>query len=82
MAGFEVLSWYGVFAPKGTPPAIVQRLNSEINKAIAEPEVIEALRGLGIKTGGGSPAVLAELFKAEADRWQKLVVEHRLNVNQ
>lgn len=82
LAGFEVLSWYGVFAPKGTPPAIVQRLNSEINKAIAEPEVIEALRGLGIKTGGGSPAVLAELFKAEADRWQKLVVEHRLNVNQ
>ncbi|ADP19848.1 MULTISPECIES: tripartite tricarboxylate transporter substrate binding protein [Burkholderiales] len=82
LPGFEVLTWCGVFAPKGTPRSVVERLNAEINKAIAAPDVVEALKQLGIKTAGGAPEVLADLFKSETERWQKLIVEHRLNANQ
>ncbi|REF02062.1 Bug family tripartite tricarboxylate transporter substrate binding protein [Cupriavidus plantarum] len=72
VANFEAEHWQGVFAPAGTPPAIVQRLNAEINRALQEPEVKAQLAKLGIKIAGGAPERLAEIQKADIAKWSRV----------
>ena len=71
--GFEMFSWQAVYAPKGTPKAIVDRLNAEIVKALKLPDVHDKLAGLGMTVVGSSPAELAELMAKEIPRWAALV---------
>jgi tripartite-type tricarboxylate transporter receptor subunit TctC len=78
---FEVTSWYGLVAPAGTPSAIVERLNSEIAKALASPDVREKLTGLGAEPVGNSPAEFAAMQKSEAARWAKLAKEAHLRAD-
>ena len=73
LAGYEVGSWQGVFAPAGTPPEIVKRLNAEIVKIINMPEVREKLSGLGAETVADSPEEFAALVKAEVAKWADVV---------
>src|SRR5438045_6047608 len=65
LPGFEVGSWQGVFAPAGTPPAIVKRLNSEIVKIINMPEIREKLEALGAEPVGNSQEEFSAMVKAE-----------------
>ncbi len=69
---FEAEQWQGIFAPAGTPPAIVQRLNAEINRALQDPEVKAQLGKLGIKIIGGSPEKLTEIQKADIAKWSRV----------
>jgi len=71
--GFEVMSWFGLLAPAGTPPAIISRLNAETAKAMAQPDVTGALRKLGFDARGGSPEQFATHIKSEITRFSKLV---------
>ncbi len=73
LVGFEVGSWQGVFAPAGTPPEIVKRLNSEIVKILNMPEVREKLSGLGAEIVADSPEEFAALVKAEVVKWADVV---------
>lgn len=73
LAAAEVSSWYGVLAPAGTPEPIVARLNAEVNKALAAPEVRESLAGEGGSVLGGTPARFAAFLKDEQARWSKVV---------
>jgi tripartite-type tricarboxylate transporter receptor subunit TctC len=73
--GFEVLGWFGVFAPAGTPPDIVKRLNAEINKIIAKPSVVQRFAELGAEPLGGTPEQLAAWLKSEQDKWGRLIRE-------
>jgi len=73
LAGYEVGSWQGVFAPAGTPPAIVARLNSEIVKIINMPEVKEKLIGLGAEPVGDSSAEFGAIVKTEVVKWAEVV---------
>jgi tripartite-type tricarboxylate transporter receptor subunit TctC len=75
VAGVEVNAWYGVFAPTGTPPAVVTRLNREFNDALQLPEVREKLAGAGLDVLGGTPQVLADFMKADNERYGKLARE-------
>jgi len=68
-----VLPWYGIVAPAGTPKDIVARLNTEINKALASPDVIERLERINTQILGGSPEDMDNLIKSEYERWGKLV---------
>jgi len=71
--GYEVTSWYAMYVPAGTPAAIIARLNADIAKALALPEVktwIEAQAGVG---GGGSPEALAGFQAAETVKWRNLI---------
>lgn len=71
---FEMSSWQAVYAPKGTPASIVERLNAEIVKAIKAPDVRDKLgTQLGMELVGSSPAELAELMRREIPRWAELV---------
>ena len=71
--GFEADQWYGVVAPAGTPAAVVTRLNVEINKALALPDVMQQLALEGAVPTPGTPQVFAELIKRELPRWAEVV---------
>jgi tripartite-type tricarboxylate transporter receptor subunit TctC len=74
VAGFEMTSWQAVYAPKGTPKAIVQRLNAEITKALKLPDVQAKLEGqLGMNIVASSPEELAAHMAREIPRWAALV---------
>jgi tripartite-type tricarboxylate transporter receptor subunit TctC len=68
LPGYETGSWYGILAPAGTPPDVVNRLNAEINKALKDPEVRERLANDAADPVGGSPQVFAEHIRAELVR--------------
>ncbi len=74
VAGFEMSSWQAVYAPKGTPKAIVQRLNAEIVKALRQPDVQAKLQDqLGMTIVGSTPEELAAHMDREIPRWAELV---------
>jgi tripartite-type tricarboxylate transporter receptor subunit TctC len=78
--GFEALAWHGVYAPAKTPPAIVDKLNAELNKILAEPEVREKLQKDGIDPIGGSPAAYGAYTRAEIAKWGAIVREAHIRL--
>lgn len=73
LPGFEVLSWNGIFVPDGTPRDIVTKLQTEIKKAVAQPDVQQRFSEQGIVAGGNTPEEFGAFLKGEADKWQPLV---------
>jgi len=73
VAGFDISVWYGIFAPAATPPAIVQKLNAEIVKAMNAREAKERIEGYGYQIVGSTPAQLDTHVKGEIARWAKVV---------
>lgn len=71
--GIDTGIWLGLFAPVGTPPAIVARLNSEINKVLQMPDVREKLINGGVTPMGGSPEEFTSFVRADYARWGKIV---------
>jgi tripartite-type tricarboxylate transporter receptor subunit TctC len=71
--GFEERSWVGFFAPARTPAAIVNRLNQEINRALASPDLVENIKSRGMDVHPGSPADFARHVRAEVAMWAKMV---------
>jgi tripartite-type tricarboxylate transporter receptor subunit TctC len=69
LPGFEVTSWYGVFAPAGSPPAALQRISAEIAKGVREPDFRERLANLGAAPVGSTPEAFEKFLKAENLRW-------------
>jgi len=80
-AGFEASVWHAFIAPKGTPPAVVERLRAEIHKALADPEVKERLAGLGAVASPTSSQELATLVRTEHERYGKLIREANIKAN-
>ena len=74
-SGFDDLTWVGFFAPAGTPPEIISRANSELNKAFAAPDVRERLSALGLESKPNSPAEFAAFLREEVAKWAKAVKE-------
>jgi len=72
--GFELNEWYGLFAPAKTPPELIARLNQEIIRAMAAPEVRASFTSVGAEPGATSPAEFNTFFRNEMDRIGKLVV--------
>ncbi len=79
--GFEANVWHAFIAPKGTPPAIVEKLRAEIHKALADPEVKERLANLGAEVAPSTAQELAALVRAEHERYAKLVREAGIKAN-
>ena len=73
LPGFEASSWFGVLAPAGTPPAIVAKLNAEIDKWLATPEAKEKMLGQGANAAGGTPEDFARHIQIETAKWAKVV---------
>ena len=71
--GFEALAWNGLFAPVGTPPEVVARINADVNAALKEPSVREALAKQGLIVGGGTPAEFKAFIDSEARVWGAII---------
>ncbi|MGN7874945.1 tripartite tricarboxylate transporter substrate binding protein [Roseateles sp. 22389] len=71
--GFDVSSWQALYLPAGTPPAIVAKLNAEVQKIVAQPEVKAKMESLGLEYAPNSPAQFTEFQKAEQARWAKVI---------
>ena len=71
--GFEVLSWYGLLAPAGTPTEIITRLNQEVTRSLNEPEAVERLRAIGAEPMKSTPAEFNAFLKNEFAKWAKVI---------
>ncbi len=71
--GYEATSWFGIGAPKDTPPEIIGKLNKEINAGIADPKIKARLVDLGGTVLPGSPADFGKLIATETEKWAKVV---------
>jgi tripartite-type tricarboxylate transporter receptor subunit TctC len=71
--GFEVTAWYAIFGPAGMPDELVFRLNAEIVKALATPDLRDRLQNLGVTPVGSSAAELAAHVRAELARWTQVI---------
>ena len=69
LKGYETSTWGGILAPAGTPKDVVAKLNAEMNKALASPEVRQKMLGAGIEPAGGSPRDFADFMQSEIAKW-------------
>ena len=75
LPGFEVVGWFGIFAPTGTPNNVILKLNESINVVLKMPEIRERLARQGLIPGGGTPEALRDLLNADLSKWGKLIKE-------
>jgi len=73
--GYDVELWFGMWAPKGTPAAVVARVNAAANKALRDPDVEKSLTAAGFRITGGTPQRFAERIGKDLERWNKVVAE-------
>jgi tripartite-type tricarboxylate transporter receptor subunit TctC len=73
LPGYEAYGWYGIVAPKGTPAEIVEKLNKEINAALADGKMRERLTDLGCAVFAGSPADFGKFIADDTEKWGKVV---------
>lgn len=71
--GFNAVTWFGILAPAGTPPAIVTRLNAEVNKALKDPAVKKAIEAEGGEVLGGTSQAFGARIKADIASWSSIV---------
>ena len=79
--GFDATTWYGLAGPGKLPVAMAQRMNEDINKVLAMPDVIEKLDQYGAEDGGGSTKRFAEFIKTEQAKWAKVIKEAKVSVD-
>jgi tripartite-type tricarboxylate transporter receptor subunit TctC len=73
VAGYEVVNWFGIVAPTGTPRSIITRINAELNAALKSPELVKTLAAQTAEAVGGTPDAFATVIKADYAKWAKVV---------
>jgi tripartite-type tricarboxylate transporter receptor subunit TctC len=76
--GYQAGTWYGILAPAGTPSAIITRLNTELVKILAAPEIRTQFAGQGVEPGGDRPEEFAALIRDDFNKWSKLIKEAKI----
>jgi tripartite-type tricarboxylate transporter receptor subunit TctC len=76
--GFESVTWFGLYAPKGLSPELVTRLNTAVNQALQDADVKERLARLGIEPVGGTPQQFSAMTEADRAKWKKIIVERNI----
>jgi tripartite-type tricarboxylate transporter receptor subunit TctC len=79
--GFEAGSWFGIFAPRGTPPAVIATLNRMSNEVIAERRNEARMVEEGADPAGGTPEQFAEFVRKEHEKWRKVIRESGATVD-
>jgi len=80
LPGYEVSAFYGLNAPRGTPPAVIEVVNKAVNDALADPAMKKKFADLGGMMIGGSPADFDKFLVAETDKWAKVIHEANLKL--
>ena len=76
--GYETVTWFGLYGPKGLPADVVNRLSGAINQALQDADVKERLARLGIEPVGGTPQQFAAMTDTDRARWKKIITERKL----
>ena len=79
--GYESLSWSGIAVAAGTPKAIIERLNKDLNAVLAAPEMRQKLEEQGAETIGGTPEAFAQHIRTEREKWTRLIRANNIVVN-
>lgn len=80
VAGFDVSSWQALYAPAGTPAAVVQRMNAEVQKIIETPQIKAKMDGLGLEYSPNTPAQFAEFGRNELAKWARIVKDGQVKL--
>ncbi len=73
LPGFNNTTWYGLLAPARTPRAIIARVNSDLTRVLAQPELAQRMLSQGIEAASSTPEALGEMIRAETERWRKVI---------
>ena len=76
--GFESQTWFGIYGPANLPRDIAERANAEINKALADPAVVDRFTQLGFQPAGGTAAEFAAMVRADSQRWARVIRENNI----
>ena len=79
--GYEVVNWFGVFAPAGVPKALTARINSALNDALRTPELLKTLQAQGAEAVGGTPEDFDRVVRADFVKWGRVVKESGAKVD-
>ncbi|HJQ63768.1 MAG TPA: tripartite tricarboxylate transporter substrate binding protein [Burkholderiales bacterium] len=79
--GYEVINWFGLFAPAGTPKNIVTRVNTALNQALQSPDLVKLLNSRGADAVGGTPDSFSRVVKTDYAKWAKIVKESGARVD-
>jgi tripartite-type tricarboxylate transporter receptor subunit TctC len=80
-AGFEALAWNGLFAPAGTPTAVIEKINADINASLKEASVRDTLRKQGLVLGGGSSADFKAFIEKEGRTWGAIIKKNGISID-
>ena len=81
LKGFDATSWFGLLAPAGTPPDIVNRIQQEVAKSLSSPAIKEKLLAQGAIPSGNTPQEFARLIDAEITKWAKVVKDNNIKAD-
>jgi len=81
LPGFDAVGWFGLFAPAATPPEVVARISSDVNKVLSMPEIRSQIMALGSDVAGGNPEAFASFLREDQAKWAKLIKEQGIVVN-
>ncbi len=81
LAGFRLEAWFGLLGPANMPPAVLKRLNEELNWTLTQPDMKEALTREAAATMPGTPEEFASLLRSEVARWTKLISEKNIQID-
>jgi tripartite-type tricarboxylate transporter receptor subunit TctC len=81
LPGFETVAWFGLFAPAGTPNAIIDKLQAEVAKIVREPDIRERMAALGGEPVGSTPDQFAAIVKGDVAKWKKVVKGANIHVD-
>ncbi len=70
--GFDYITWHGFFAPAGTPAAVIEKINRDVNSVLGQADVKERLTTMGMDIRPGTPADLGSLFREEISKWKEV----------
>lgn len=76
--GYESVTWFGLYGPKGMQPELVNRINAALNQALQEADVKERLARLGIEPVGGTPQQFTAMAAADRAKWKKIIIDRKI----
>jgi tripartite-type tricarboxylate transporter receptor subunit TctC len=79
--GMETGSWFGLFAPRGTPQPVIDKLNATINEILKEPSTLDSLEQQGAVPKGGSPRDFADMIKRDSDGWRPVIEKAKIQAS-
>jgi tripartite-type tricarboxylate transporter receptor subunit TctC len=81
MPDLVVITWYGLFAPAGVKPDVIERLNSEVARFMKAPDVVSQLEKVGLDAAPSSPAEFAKFIREETERWALVIKTANIKVD-